>query len=340
MKSIHAIAFMFLLGLWSTIASAHDTRPLYIRIIERAPCQYDIQSVVPVSVTRNNIPWLEFPDHMVLDSSSMVVLERGNGIRVSYNIACAFNGLKGSLINVVYPLFNPAITTICIVEFVDGSEFHQIIGPDRNEIIIPKDLDRATIAGDYTLLGIEHIWAGIDHLFFVGCLLWIAGMGRKLLWTITGFTIAHSITLVLTSLGYIDLPIPPIEATIALSILFLCFEIIHHHRDRSSLTYRYPVLVSSSFGLLHGMGFASVLGSIGIPSTHKLTALLFFNIGVEIGQLLFIIVLGVVVWMVTLSFKEIGWRQNWLIWQTRLMYVTVYGIGILSSYWMFDRLIG
>ena len=150
----------------------------------------------------------------------------------------------------------------------------------RGELVwrVPLREEVATVAVQYTWLGMEHIWIGFDHLLFVLCLIWIAGGIRRILVTITGFTLAHSVTLVLAALEVVSLPVPPIEAVIALSVLFLASEIARGKQD--NLTWRYPIAVSSSFGLLHGLGFAAVLGEIGLPQTELVTGLVFFNVGV------------------------------------------------------------
>ena len=154
-----------------------------------------------------------------------------------------------------------------------------------------------TVAVQYTWLGMEHIWIGFDHLLFVLCLIWIAGSLRRILITITGFTLAHSVTLALSALQIVVLPVPPIEAVIALSVLFLATEIARGEGGfngakgangaSGALTWRYPIAVSSTFGLLHGLGFAAVLNEIGLPQTELVTGLVFFNVGVEIGQVVF-----------------------------------------------------
>lgn len=181
----------------------------------------------------------------------------------------------------------------------------------------------------YTFLGIEHILEGLDHLLFVACLVIIASSFSKLLWTITGFTLAHSVTLVLSTLGWFSIPIPPMEAAIALSIIFLALEIVKGNKQ--SLTYRYPVAVSSSFGLLHGFGFASVLTEIGLPQEESLIALLFFNIGVEIGQIIFVVFLLILGWigskLVQLHGKNI-WER-----------VIGYTIGTVSTFWLLQRVV-
>jgi hydrogenase/urease accessory protein HupE len=134
---------------------------------------------------------------------------------------------------------------------------------------------------------VEHIWTGIDHLLFVTCLLWIAQTSRRILITITGFTFAHSITLVLSALNIVRVPVPPVEAAIALSVAFLAAEVIRG--PRHNLVWQYPIVVSSAFGLLHGFGFAAALAEIGLPQTELAVGLLCFNVGVEIGQVLFVV---------------------------------------------------
>ena len=140
----------------------------------------------------------------------------------------------------------------------------------------------------YTVLGIEHILTGVDHLMFVLALIMLVRGTRRLLVTVTAFTLAHSITLALATLGIIHVPGPPVEATIALSIVFVASEIVQGLRGHEGLAAKKPWLVAFSFGLLHGLGFAGALAEVGLPVNAIPLALLFFNIGVEIGQLLFI----------------------------------------------------
>jgi len=188
----------------------------------------------------------------------------------------------------------------------------------------------------YTLLGIDHILVGIDHLLFVLALLFVVGGGWRLVKTITAFTIAHSITLGLATLGYINMPSAPVEAAIALSIVFLCVEIIHAQQGRAGITFSYPWIVAFAFGLLHGLGFAGALSEIGLPPAEIPLALLFFNIGVELGQLLFVFaVLGV------LAIFRYGAgitrdSPHFL----KVERVSVYVIGVLASYWLIERGLG
>jgi hypothetical protein len=184
----------------------------------------------------------------------------------------------------------------------------------------------------YTLLGIEHILMGVDHLLFVlALLLLVKGTGR-LIATVTAFTVAHSLTLFAATLGWVHVPGPPVEAVIALSIVFVASEIIHAQQGKLGLTQRYPWVVAFTFGLLHGLGFAGALAEVGLPPLSIPLALLFFNVGVEIGQLLFIaaMILLATVWRGVAS--GLSWPQrNW----TRR--VLPYAIGGLASFWVVER---
>ena len=161
----------------------------------------------------------------------------------------------------------------------------------------------------------------------------IAGTWRRILVTITGFTIAHSITLTLAALELIRLPVPPIEATIALSILFLAREIAHERRD--TLTWRYPIAVSGSFGLLHGFGFASALQDIGLPQTEIPAALLAFNVGVEIGQILFVASMIGIVWLAKRLLRTFHIHSIDDI--RRLEKPIAYGVGGITMMWTVER---
>jgi hydrogenase/urease accessory protein HupE len=177
----------------------------------------------------------------------------------------------------------------------------------------------------YTVLGVEHILTGFDHLLFVLALLFLVGFNRQLLFTITAFTLAHSLTLALSALGLLTLRSPPVEATIALSIVLVAAEALHGQR---TLSRRWPALVAFLFGLVHGLGFAGALREIGLPQQHLSIALLTFNVGVEIGQL----------FVVTLAF---GLYRALARWPTFVMARTpaLYVIGTIAAYWSFGRVV-
>ncbi len=188
------------------------------------------------------------------------------------------------------------------------------------------------IASAYLLLGVEHILGGIDHLLFVGTLLFLVGFQRRLVWTITAFTLAHSITLALASLGWLALRSAPVEATIALSIVLVASEALNRSQDRNqpgraSLAQRVPALVAFLFGLIHGLGFAGALSEIGLPQNHLATALLTFNVGVELGQL-FAVAVAWGIWRL-LRDTRVGRR-------TRVP--LLYGMGSVAAYWSWLRI--
>jgi hydrogenase/urease accessory protein HupE len=181
------------------------------------------------------------------------------------------------------------------------------------------------IAVDYTSLGVEHILTGFDHLLFVVALTLLVRRGRRLLATITAFTLAHSVSLALTVLGLVHVPSPPVEASIALSIVLVCAECL---RPGDSLTRRAPWAVAFAFGLLHGLGFASALLDLGVPERHLPTALLCFNVGVELGQLA---IIAVVVGLRRLA----GWLRLDRAWMRSGV---IYAMGGLAAFWSIDRI--
>jgi len=181
------------------------------------------------------------------------------------------------------------------------------------------------IALAYTVLGIEHILGGIDHLLFVICLLFLVGFNRRLVWTITAFTLAHSLTLASSVLGVITLRSNPVEAVIALSIMLAAYEALN---DRRTLTHRLPALVAFVFGLVHGLGFAGVLAEIGLPERHLLLALATFNVGVEIGQLATV--------AAAYGLARLVGRFAWAPAARR---PALYAIGTVATFWSIERLV-
>lgn len=181
----------------------------------------------------------------------------------------------------------------------------------------------------YFQMGLYHIWTGFDHLLFVFCLLLLVNNRNRLIWTITAFTIAHSITLALATFGIIDVSAAFTEAAIALSIVFLAVEIIRHLQGHSGFTYRYPWLVSFFFGLLHGLGFASALQHVGLPEQHLALALLLFNTGVEAGQLMLV----ALVLLAAAAARQFKWSVP-----VHLRKLPPYFAGTLAMYWFIERL--
>ncbi len=238
-------------------------------------------------------------------------------------------GLEGKAIDFA-ELQNTGIDVLVRVERMDGSEQLERVLPIEPRFVLVPSPGSWEVVTTYTTLGIEHILAGVDHLLFVLALVMIVTGMRRLLLTITAFTLAHSITLALATLEIIRLPGPPVEAIIALSIVFVAAEILHVHQGRPSLAARKPWLVAFSFGLLHGLGFAGALAEVGLPQNSIPLALLFFNVGVEIGQLLFVVavlVLGALLNRLLRNRPDPRWT----------VVAPAYLIGGIASYWVVER---
>lgn len=181
------------------------------------------------------------------------------------------------------------------------------------------------IAQAYTVLGVEHILSGFDHLLFVLALLFLVSFNKRLLLTITAFTLAHSLTLGLSALGWLTLRSPPVEATIALSILLVAGEAMH---KQPTLSRRWPALVAFLFGLVHGLGFAGALQAIGLPQKHLMVALLTFNVGVELGQL-FVVGLAYFVYRAFAAWPRFAAART----------PALYAIGSVAAYWSIGRIV-
>jgi hydrogenase/urease accessory protein HupE len=247
---------------------------------------------------------------------------------------CSETDLKFD-IRLIYPVGNPALTSLVVFNRLFSDPQQIFSGPEVTTITLGALDEPLDVSKQYLSAGIEHILVGSDHLLFIVCLIVIARSFRRLVLTVTGFTVAHSITLSLATLNIVQVRTELVELLIALSILLLAVEIIKHYwiKDYTSFTWRYPVTVSSVFGLLHGFGFAVVLQELGLPQSMKIHALLFFNIGVEIGQLLFI---AAVVVVSLLAIKLIPAVDRSQVMITQL---SIYVIGSCSAYWLFERTI-
>lgn len=215
--------------------------------------------------------------------------------------------------------------------WLDGTQTTAIARPNQPWVEIVAQPSSWQVIWDYTVLGVEHILFGFDHLTFVLALLLIVSGARRLLITVTSFTVAHSITLGAVTLGVMWVPGPSVEATIALSILFLASELVKVNRGEGSVTARFPWVVAFVFGLLHGFGFAGALSDVGLPQNEIPLALLMFNVGVELGQILFITAI-----LILVKFLR-NFRTEWPAWSHQL---PAYGIGSIAAFWLIDRIIG
>jgi hydrogenase/urease accessory protein HupE len=290
--------------LWKVPARGPDARlGIYLKLPE------DVKSVGPVRTTFVGSAFIE----------TFSIERRG--------------GLAGAIIS-VDGLARISTEVLVRFERLDGSTEVARMTPASPSFVVTNSPQFWEVAQTYLVFGMQHIWQGSDHLLFIACLVLIAGSWRRILITITGFTLAHSITLALAALELVRVPIPPVEAVIALSIVFLAREIALDRRD--TLTWRHPIAVSSSFGLLHGFGFASALSDIGLPQTEIPAALLAFNVGVEIGQVVFVATILSIFWLVTQSLKKLKLESvNWLLNIEKPM---AYTVGAITMFWTVERI--
>jgi hydrogenase/urease accessory protein HupE len=274
---------------------------------------------------------LKLPDG-VKNLRDPVVSELADSLIERRWIDARLSGLAGGCIE--FPGLQLTITDVLVrVQTLDGAASTALVRPNRTWIAIVSAPGWTAVTSAYVFHGIEHILFGYDHLLFVLALILIVRDRRALLWTITAFTIAHSITLSLATLGVAHVPGPPVEAMIALSILLLACEIVRLQHGQVSLTAQRPWLVAFVFGLLHGFGFASALTKIGLPQREIPLALFTFNLGVEVGQLIFI---GVILGLLAAARQ---FRPTPIL-ERRVHFGTTYGIGALAAFWFIERLAG
>jgi hydrogenase/urease accessory protein HupE len=313
-----------LLLLTAAPASAHESRPGYLELREVAEGRYEVlwkQPAVGDLVLRLSPV---FPDSCTLTSAERQLLPGALSTRLT--LSCP-GGLAGNTIRIAG--LEDTITNVLVrVHHLNGSEETHLVHPTAPFVTIRGTAGWTERVRSYLLLGVEHILLGVDHLLFVLGLLLIIKDRWMLVKTVTAFTVAHSITLAAATLGVVSLPGPPLNAAIALSILFLGPEIVRSWRGQTSLTIRQPWVVAFAFGLLHGFGFASGLTATGLPRGEIPLALLLFNVGVEIGQLGFVCL----VLLLERSFQQLAIR--WPLW---VAHAPGYLIGSLGAFWTFQR---
>ena len=321
-------AVLLMLGLTLSLsAQAHRFAPSLLKVNEIGPGQYHMVWKTPVQGTSNVPLKPSWPASCEVTQASPPQTE-GTGRVSSWQLACSDlgpQGMVGQTLGVDGLAPNQA-SAMVMVSLQDGRQYQQVLNAEQSSFVIPAESSAGEVVSDYTYLGVEHIWGGIDHLLFVFGLLLLVGGGTRLLWTITAFTVGHSITLSLVTLGFFDYPVALVEFTIALSIFVLAVELTR--KQRHDLLWRNPWWLAGGFGLLHGMGFAGALAETGLPQDNVPLALLFFNVGIEIGQIAFIVAV-MALWLLV--------RRPLAPWQDRLWPVPVYVLGALSAMWCIER---
>jgi len=322
-KLLAAIAVAFL-G-FIAAAAAHEVRPAYLQIDQTDADHYAILWKTPLFSGMPLPVVLKFPDNV---THVMEPQERPlPGAILQKRIISAPDGLAGTRIEFVG--LQATITDVLVrATWLDGRQASAIIRPSQPWYVVPAEQSSWSVAWEYLKLGVRHILYGLDHLLFVASLMLIVRDWRILVKTITAFTLAHSITLALATFGLVTLPGPPVEAMVALSILLVAAEAVRMERGERSLTIAWPWVVAFGFGLLHGFGFAGAMIELGLPQRDVPLALLFFNVGVEIGQLAFIAAILAVAYSARLIFT-LG---------KPIRMAAAYGIGSVAAFWTVERL--
>jgi hydrogenase/urease accessory protein HupE len=342
-------------------ANAHEVRPAFLELTERAPGVFDVLWKVPtpggVPLAGEDVPHSQpahaddsgatktmpcgcpaptaaqlsrgmLPIHPSLPKDAVIVapprVERIFGAEIKRWTIKVPPGLDGWEVT-VHGLPSTMVDVLVRIAMKDGRVVSRVLRPDAPSFGFTNET-AGPAAGGYFRLGVEHILFGIDHLLFVLALVLIVRGVGLLVKTITAFTVAHSITLALATLGVAHVPSAPVEAVIALSIVFVASEILRIRRCEHGLTERAPWLVAGTFGLLHGFGFAGALSQVGLPANDIPLALLFFNLGVEAGQLAFV--------AVTLSVIALLRRIRIPEWAPLL---PPYAIGSVAMFWVIQR---
>ena len=316
--------------------SAHEVRPAYLELRQTAPDTYDVLWKVPARGDNMRLGiYVEFPSGATNVTTPRTLI--ANDASTERWIVKRTGGLTGDKIYITG--LEATMTDVLVrIENLDGTTQVTRVTPSSPSFVVAAAASALDVTRTYLVLGMEHILFGVDHLLFVLALLILVKGWRKLVGTITAFTVAHSITLAAATLGFVHVPSKPVEATIALSIVFVACEIVHGRQGRSGLTEIWPWVIAFSFGLLHGFGFAGALSEVGLPQNAIPLALLFFNIGVEVGQLLFI---GVVMAVIALAVRAASkFSQSNITPQSAFSWcenISAYAIGTVAAFWLIER---
>jgi hydrogenase/urease accessory protein HupE len=326
MQKALIISLIFLSAVVVQIALAHESQPGSLELRQTGPDRWDVTWRAPIYYGRPHPARLELPEEWQTIGQP-TRRQRSDAIIFHRVISTGGKSTDGKIIR--FPGLETTITDVFIrLTRLDGSVMTAVARPTKPWAELRGKRPWHATAVEYMGTGFHHILLGVDHLLFVLGLLLIVRGRLMLLKTITSFTLAHSITLAIATLGYASAPLPPLNAAIALSILFLGPEVVRSRRGETSLTIKFPWVVAFAFGLLHGFGFASGLSTTGMPRAELPWALLWFNVGVEIGQLVFVLLALALVG----AFKVLEIR-----WPRWALAVPGYAVGSLGAYWTIQR---
>lgn len=322
-------SLLCLLAALAPRAAAHEIRPALLQIVELETDTYDILWKVPARGDLRLGIYIGLPEEAT-PAGDPVGRLAGDAFVERQRITCP-GGLDGKTIRVL-GLEATRVDVLARVVHLGGATQTARILPGHPEFVVAAEPSWTGIAASYAVIGVEHILFGIDHLLFLLALLFLVTGWRRLLATVTAFTLAHSVTLSVAALGWVEIPGPPVEACIALSVVFVASEVLKRRAGEERLSERRPWLVAFAFGLLHGLGFAGALSEVGLPEHAIPLALLFFNVGVELGQLLFI---ALVVSLLSVARRVVRVDPT-----PALGVASAYAVGCLAVYWTLERLSG
>ena len=325
------LLFAVLTVLLPQTACSDELRPGYLEMRQTSPGAYDLLFKIPARGEDLRLAiYVKLPDGA--RDAELPRASFGDGAYVERRRIRRDGGLAGQAVS-IEGLSTTSTDVLVRIENLAGAVQTERLSPTKTTFIVQATPGAGEVAATYLRLGVEHILFGFDHLLFVLALVILVRGWARVALTVTAFTVAHSITLAAATLGFVNVPGPPVEATIALSIMLVSVEILNARRGKPSLTARMPWLVAFSFGLLHGFGFAGALAEVGLPQHAIPVALLFFNVGVEIGQLLFV---GAVLGVITISLR-MGQRLR-LSQPVWLWRIAPYAIGGVASFWLVERI--
>jgi hydrogenase/urease accessory protein HupE len=326
LKRLFAAALLLLGG--ANLLCAHEIRPAYLQITENADHRFDVLWKQP-SVGAQLLRLVPQVSNGLLDAkpteesvANSFVVRRWQNLEVARG---SFDGATIRIDGLEYTITDALIN----ISFANGQDIQTILRPQSPSLVVHLTGTGKVPVPAYLLLGIEHILTGFDHLSFVLGLLLLVRSRLTLIKTITAFTVAHSLTLAAAALGFVHVNPSVIEALVAFSIVFVALELARAHRGQYGLTAQIPWLIAFTFGLLHGFAFAGSLAQIGLPEHNIPLSLLLFNVGVELGQLLFV---GAVLLLIALLNRLPRRLPNWTTW------IPPYAIGGLASFWVIQRL--
>jgi hydrogenase/urease accessory protein HupE len=314
---------------------ADELRPGYLELRQTNPSSYSLLFKIPARGEDLRLAiYVNLPEGTQDVGTPRITF--GDGAYVERRAIRLDGGLAGHAVS-IEGLSATSTDVLVRIETLAGAIQTERLSPTKTAFVVQAAPGSGEVAATYLRLGIEHILFGFDHLLFVLALVILVRDWRRVAITVTAFTIAHSITLVAATLGFVNVPGPPVEATIALSIMLVSVEILNARHGKPSLTARLPWLVAFSFGLLHGFGFAGALAEVGLPQHAIPVALLFFNVGVEIGQLVFVAAVLSLIWSlrhVASQLLDAVMVRRAL---DRLDVTIAYGIGAVAAYWLIER---